>query len=464
MSTAGSRSDFKESRIGALNNYFSRTMQKYNVPGLSLTISKNGRKIFSRGYGHRNLQNLKPATENTLYGVGSVTKSFTALAIMQLEEDGLLRVEDRVEEHCDSFHVDADSGRTTISHLLYHGSGIPSLNVAEVLLFGGTGTDTSFIPITNYGDFFDLINAATDQRHSSPGKKHLYWNEGYTILGKIIEDVTGKSYEDYVKERILNPLGMKRSTFLRKLAESDDDCSVPYYRDRDDDLKPSLIPDDPLVLAPGGLLSSSLELSKYLGLWTGNNENENAILSRKRLDELIKPRIKSSFTGLSRDTRYGFGWMISDNFLGEKLVMHSGSVAASSGFVGFLPEQRISVSIGANTSDAPTTRLGMIALALAMDGVNVEELQFLKTERVRERMKGEYTDYRGYTRVVIADGPDGLLNMSIDSDEYHIILPVIIEDGEIYTVTNDMRYDLEVRFRNESGVEIYFERHRFVKK
>lgn len=437
-------------------------MQKANVPAMSLTLMKGKKKLHSRGYGHRDLNDLKPATENTLYGVGSVTKSFTAFAIMQLEEAGHLRVTDRVVDHCPSFHVDAESDKTTIQHLLFHGSGFPSLNVAEVMLFRGTGTDTSYIPLADYGDFFDLLNSAAEQRHSSPGKKHLYWNEGYTILGKIIEDITGKSYQEYVAENILSPLGMKRSTFLKKYALADDDCAVPYYRNTDNGLKPSSIYDDPMVLAPGGLLSSSLELSRYLDLWIGGEDNP--ILSRKGLEELVKPRIKSSFTGLARDSRYGYGWMVMEDFFGEKLIMHSGSVAASSGFVGFLPELGLSVSIGANTSDAPTSRVGMIALATALDGADVESLPFMKSEKMRERLKGEYTDYRKYTRVSISEGPDGLLNMSIDSDEYHIVIPVIIDGEEIYTVTNDMKYPMEVRFSGETGVEIYFERHRFAKK
>lgn len=459
----GSFSNLYGSSNEILNNYISKEMQKSNVPGMSITVVKDGKRIHSRGYGYRDLENLKPATENTLYGVGSVTKSFTALGIMQLQEDGLLNLNDKVAEHCSSFHVDKESDRTTLSHLLYHGSGIPSLNVAEVLLFRGTGMDTSFIPIADFGDFFDLLNSAADQRHGPPGKKHLYWNEGYMILGRIIEDLSGKSYSEYITERILKPLGMKRSTFRKSLAEDTKDCSVPYYRDRDDSLKPSTIYDDPMVLAPGGLLSSSLELSTYLDLWIGDRK-DSEILSRKYLDELVKPRIKSSFTGLAANSHYGYGWMVSEDFFGEKLIMHSGSVAASSGFVGFLPDLNVSVSIGANTSDAPTTRVGMIALATMIDGADVEELPFLKTRRIRERLKGDYSDYRGYTKVNISDGQDGILNMSIDSDEYHMILPIMIDGDHIYTVTNDFKYELEVRFRNESGVEIFFERHRFVKK
>lgn len=463
-SETGNSSDFNSTKKGRLNDYVSKAMQKHRVPGLSLTIVREGKILYSRGYGHRDLENRKIATENTLYGVGSVTKSFTALAVMQLREKGLLKTDDPITDYIKAYRVDDLARETTISHLLSHTSGMPSLNVAEIVLFRDLGTDTSSIPISGYDDFFDLINGSSEERHSSPGNKLLYWNEGYTILGKLVEELSGKSYSHYVQENILTPLGMQRSVFTRKNAMADKDNSTPYYKDKDGNNRPSSISDDTLVLAPGGLISSSLELSRYLGLWTGRNGRKSDLLSAEGLEELIKPRIKSSFAGLFGPTYYGYGWMRTDNFLGKTLIMHSGSVAASSGFVGFLPHLRAGVSIGANTSDAPTTRVGMYALALLMNDDAARELPFVRLEKTRERLKGEYTDYRGYTGVKIDEGADGLLNMSIDSNEYHMTIPIIMDGDGFYTVIDDARLDLEIRFKGERGVEIYFERHRFAKK
>ena len=447
-----------------LNRYVSETMQRAGIPGLSLTLTRGGNALFSRGFGYRDLESRKPATENTLYGVGSVTKSFTALAILQLEEKGLLNLSDSVTDYAGSFKIDEHASKTTISHLLSHSSGMPSLNVAEIILFKDIGTDTSFIPITGYEDFFNFLNESSGERHSPPGNKFLYWNEGYTILGKIIEDLTKMTYAQYIEENLLKPLGMKRSVFSRDKALADADHAIPYYRSEDGNYKPTEIPDGQMVLAPGGLLTSPVELSRYLGLWIGGDHSDSAILSRKRLEEAIEPRITASITGAYGKTFYGYGWMKINDFFGKSLVMHSGSVAASSGFVGFVPDLNIGVSIGSNCSDAPTTQIGMYALALLIEGANPDELPFLKIKRLKERLKGDYEDYRGYSKVRVSDGQDGLLNISIESDENHMTLPVLFDGEEVYTMVNDFRMPLEVRFGPAGRTEIYFERHRFLKR
>ncbi len=453
----------KEYDATSLNRFVSYSMQKAGVPGLSLTLTHNGEVVFSRGYGHRDIEERKPATEDTIYGIGSVTKSFTSMAIMQLSERGLIDINKPVREYLEDFHPDAASESTTISHLMSHSSGIPAINASEIMLFRETGSDTSYIPMTDFNDFMELMNASGSERHSPPGKRFFYWNEGYTMLGKIVEIVSGKPFSKYVHDNILTPLGMERAFFYEKEVMDDEDHATPYYRQRDGSNSPSRLSDEATGHAPGGLVTSSLELSKYLSLWTSERKDQK-LLSEKGLHELIEPRIKTSFGSYFGPINYGYGWMVMSDFFGHTLIMHSGSVAASSGFVGFIPDLNVAVSIGANTSDAPNSKIGMYALSLLIEGASPQDLPFIKLSETREKLKGYYEDFRGYTRVNISDGQEGILNMQLESDEFHITLPIIIEKDQIYTISNDLKMELEVRMKNGRDVEIFFERHRFVKK
>lgn len=445
-----------------LDNYVSLVMQKANVPGLSLTVSQKGKIVYSRGYGHRDTEKRLPATEKTIYGIGSVTKSFTSMAIMQLSEKGLIDVEKPVIDYLPEFHPDEESEKTTIGHLMSHASGIPALNASEIMLFRESGTDTSYIPMASFDDFMEFINGSGGERHSPPGNRFFYWNEGYTMLGKIIEKISGKSYPEYLQENILKPLGMDRSFFYEKDVFADEDHATPYYREQDGRNTPSRISDEETGHAPGGLVTSSVALTKYLSLWTGGDNK--GIISDASLQELIKPRMTTLFSSWFDEVKYGYGWMSINNFFGKRLVSHSGSVAASSGYVGFLPELDISVALGANASDCPTSRIGMYALSLFIEGVEPDNLPFIKLEKKREALKGSYTDYRNYTNMEIFDGQDGLLNMRIDSDEFHETLPILLEGDKAFTVNGNARMEVEVRMKNGREVEIFFERHRFVKK
>lgn len=446
-----------------LDHYVSRAMQKTNVPGLSLTVTENGKIIYSRGYGHRDIEKRKPATENTIYGIGSVTKSFTSMAIMQLAEKGLIDINRPVNKYLEEFHPDAISEKTTIAHLMSHSSGIPALNASEIMLFRESGKDRSYIPMAGFDDFMEFINESGGERHSPPGNRFFYWNEGYTMLGRIIERITDSPYPEYVTKNILEPLGMDRAFFFEKEVFDDPDHATPYYRELDGSNTPSRISDESTGHAPGGLVTSSVNLSRYLSLWTTDGDGQG-ILKKESLQELIKPRIRTMFASHFDEVMYGYGWMSISDFLGQKLISHSGSVAASSGYVGFLPEYNVAVSIGANTSECPTSRIGMYALSMFIDGAHPDELPFVKLEEKREMLKGIYQDYRGYTDVTVFDGPDGILNMKIESDEFHEILPIILEKDRAYTFSGDARLDIEIRIKNQREVEIFLERHRFVKK
>ncbi len=451
-----------EERLKEVDRFVYSSMQEQKLPGISLTITKNGETVYSKGHGYRDLEKLVPATENTLYMIGSITKSLTALGVLQLYQKKKLDIYAPIKEFIPSVKLEEEVGKIPINNLLFHSSGFPTLNVAEILIMKMLGKDSSYISISSFEDFIDLINFAVKERVALPGKKYFYWNEGYMILGKIIETVSGVKYEDYIKNNILLPLKMRRSGFYAKSAVEDGDFAVPYYFDEKGERRPVPMPDNPLNYAAGGLITSTVELSMYLKFWLGFDTNE--ILNEELIREALKPRISTGRESPYGREFYGYGWFITNDFYGKKMVWHSGNVEVFSAFAAFVPEEKVSVAIASNSGKALASQIGIFTLCSLMS-LRSDDLPFIRERRIREALKGIYRDYRNYTVVRIYDGADGILNMEYSSDEMHMILPVIISGKKAYTFMNYYKYPLEYELDNKENAvkKLCFERHCFNK-
>ncbi len=465
--TQGNRyhESFQREKVDKLNRYISGELKDKRIPGLGLTLVKEDEVVFSRGYGYRDVERSLPASDNTLFGIGSVTKSFTAVAILQLAEKGKLKLDDPVTSYVEDYRVDSDASKTTISHLLSHSSGFPTLNAAEILLMREIGKDSSYIPMADRRDFFDLINSAADERVAEPGKQFFYWNEGYTMLGYIIEKLSGLPFRKYVEDNILRPLGMKRSTLDPEAASKDSDAATGYFFDGSGSREPVRDVSHDLVDAAGGLICSSLELSMYLRMWMGSSKHNGGVLSQESIRTGIEPRIKTPRMVGDADASYAYGWLNSKGFLGHNMIAHSGSTGVFSAHLAFLPEFNAGAAVTSNNGDCPTAQIASYALALLVKGLDaVNELPFVHNSTMREQLKGEYQDFRGYTKARVFNGEDGLLNMRFESDEMKYTVPLILEKGKVFTIMNDTKMPVDVKMPKNGRTEVFIERHRLVRK
>lgn len=456
---------FGAEKADRFNRFVSGVMQDRKIPGLAVTLVKGDEIVFSRGYGYRDLEKSLPASDNTLFGVGSVSKSFTGVAILQLAEKGKLKLDDPVTKYLDDYRVDEYAKETTISHMLSHASGFPTLNAAEILLMREIGRDSTYIPMADRRDFFDLVNSAAGERMAKPGKAFFYWNEGYTVLGYIVEKITGKSFVDYMRENVLKPLGMDRSTYDKEAVLRDSDAARAYYFNELEEREPVDNISHPLVDACGGVISSSHELSLYLRMWMGSPKINNGVLSAKSIAEGIKPRIKTSRLGEAVEAGYGYGWANSNGLAGHNIITHSGSTGVSAAHLAFVPEFNIGVAVTSNRGDCPTGQIGAYALMLLAKGIKeAEALPYVRNAKLRKMLKGRYDDFRGFTKAEVFDGSDGLLNLRFESDEMKYTVPLIVENGSVYTVSEDIRMPVEIKHREDGGLELLLERHRLVRK
>jgi CubicO group peptidase (beta-lactamase class C family) len=181
-----------------------RELDTTKTPGYAMAIEQNGENIYSNGYGMANLEYGIPINPETIFHVASISKQFTAFAVLILESEGILSVDDEIKKHIPEF---PDFGKKiTIQHLLNHTSGLR--DQWELLITAGWRWDDV---ITQE----DLLNVIYRQKELNfePGSEYLYCNSGYTLLTVIVDNVSGMKFTDFTKKYIFDPLGMKHTHF-----------------------------------------------------------------------------------------------------------------------------------------------------------------------------------------------------------------------------------------------------------
>jgi CubicO group peptidase (beta-lactamase class C family) len=437
-------------------------MKETVTPSIVVSIINEGEPAYTRAFGFRNTAAGLPATERTLYGVGSVTKSFTCLALSQLQEEGKIDLNDPISKYLPS-DFDAFQEGVKIHHLMSHSSGMPGLGYAEAFLGGILGYEGDWLPVSKPQDIITFMQDARDWNDAKPGERFYYLNEGYALLGEVISKASRMPYDEYIKAKILEPLEMKRSFFQKRDVESQSDRAVPYITTKEKKLVESVIPYG--IYADGGLISNVLDLSNYLKMYLGRGTfNGKAIASKKSIEEMEAPRVKYPYS-LFENSSYGYGLFNVPNFFGKKLIQHSGSVGVYSAFIGYLPEAKIGISLLSNSSGYSPGDLAMYALA-SFIGEDPRRLAFVEHENYLKKLEGRYDAYKGTYRADIKLNGDFLtfriLNKIEESET--VFVPDQLGDkvAIFHTSIRKRKYILEFRFKPE-GIEMIFERYKFRK-
>ncbi|WP_224271025.1 serine hydrolase [Haloprofundus salinisoli] len=424
----------------AVESFVIDWMDDNGIPGASLALVKGDELVYADGFGARDVSENLPSTSDTLYGIGSITKSFTALAIQQLAEDGELELTDPISEYVDRY-TDAPGDPISIHQLLTHTSGLPSDGSAAVLIARLMGAGEVASPITSDSDFSRHLWGALEERLTDEDEHFFYYNSGYTVLGEVVESITGKSYEKYVQEQILEPLGMTRSTFDSDSFEKQEDRMTPYFHG-EGGLETGSFPFDETIYAPGGLLSSVTEMSNYLRMNMNGGEFEgNHLLSSENLAELHEPA-STRLQYLNGETqRYGCGWMISD-LVGDRLIGHGGSIGVCTAYLGFLEEAAVGVVLQCSTSPkVHPMNVGPAILAIVQGEDPTNAVPQFGLDTKLDAVTGDYESYRGITTATV-DRVSGGLTVEYGSGratQKLLVLPESTDptDFEFYTVTPD---------------------------
>lgn len=395
------------------------------------------------GFGRSDLLGLKPVGERTLFGVGSVTKSFTALSVLLLEEEGRLGLEDPVSDHLPELGF---LGRSVlVEHLLTHTSGMPSLGVAEAIIGGALGGSGGIRP-EGWAEFVGLVGRGLSERVFGPGERFIYWNEGYTILGELVARTCGRSFREFVRAGVLEPLGMVRTGFGASMF-SDPDAAEPRILEGGRPVR-ARFPDHPLLDAAGGLVSCAVDLTRYVSAYL---EGDVAGGLRGLLAKVWRPRVKCSLPSPFGEEYYGYGWAVCVDFLGHTLVHHSGNVGVHSAYVGFIPERRVGVVVLSGGGDVRVDYVGGYVLALLL-GAEPERLGFVRYQRYAERLVGEYLNFAGTVRMSVKRvGP--ILYATFRSGEGANTFPLLLDGERLYLAVGVERIPVEVLGEGDLLVE-----------
>jgi CubicO group peptidase (beta-lactamase class C family) len=446
-----------------LDRFILDKMTETKLPGLSLAAVKNGKTIYTRGYGLRDIAKGKPATPDTLYCIGSVTKSFTCIAIMQLQEKGKLTVEDPVEKHL-PLRLRSKGEPVRIRHLMSHTSGIPALAYVEAVIRHTMKSADTYLPLATGQDMNTFLDEAEAWAHTRPGERWFYLNEGYRLLGEIIEKTSGEKYEDYVKRHILQPLGMKRSVFSPEDVEADPDAATPYIVTRDGQQIPSAYAYG-IVTSDGGLISSANDMATYLKMLLGEGAaNETRVLSADSLREMKKPRIKTpDQPWITKTTRYyGYGLGINTDPDGDVTVSHGGSVTTATAQLAFAPENGVGVIVLANGTGYPLATITDYALA-ALTEADPDQLPTIRFENTLTDLEGNYETYK-HTMKARVTRRGSLLQLDTGDKYRDVTVPLIPLDWEspIKTfegITGDRKQPAEF-YKQDGEQHLIYERYK----
>jgi CubicO group peptidase (beta-lactamase class C family) len=334
-----------------LDAYVAHSMKVFEVPGIAVAIVKNGKVVLTKGYGVRKLGDSTPVDEYTIFGIGSNTKAFTTAALATLVDEGKLSWDDPVYQRLPGFvmYDPYVSHEMTIRDLLTHRSGM------------GLGEgDLLFWPQSSYTREEIIYKLRFMKPASSFRSHYAYDNLLYMTAGQIIPAVTGTSWDDYVRQHIFLPLGMKNSNLSNAAFKAGDDYAFPHERV---DGKLTIIDFEVLNNAgPAGAINScAADMAKWVQLQLNHGkfvDRDGRLFSEQQSQEMWSPqtilpihdppaqlaRLKANFAD------YALGWGLRD-YHGRKLVGHTGGVAGFVSRVMLVPEENLGVVVLTNAEE-----------------------------------------------------------------------------------------------------------------
>jgi CubicO group peptidase (beta-lactamase class C family) len=333
-------------RIDAMVN---DRMQALNMVGYSLTIIKSGKVVFQKSYGFQNLETRQPATNDTIFGLGSLTKTFTAITLLSLVDKGLVGLDDPLSKYIDGLTPEYKS--LTIRQLASMTAGVPSKISQEVA----------------WRDQLDILDHTP--LVSQPGSAYLYSNYSYRLLGTVIEKVTKQPYLKVVESTICAPLNM-RSTGSTTLLQPTGRLAQAYGDNMGKGPLRSIEYKNPAIQFSAGMLgSTSNDLINYvLGLLN------RQILSPEAYKVLWDYRPPLT-TG--QPSKWAFGWAKGNNpqLNGQLTLMMNGGVPGVASSIMILPESNSAVIAMSNLRKLPVYQIAKIAAAMAFGNAGEQPAQ-----------------------------------------------------------------------------------------
>ena len=327
------------SNIKVLELWIEAQMEYRELPGMSIGIVYDQELIYAKGFGYSNLEKKSSATSKTIYRIASITKTFTATAIMQLRDEGKLGLDDPITKYLPWFSIQnpfPNAPEITIRQLITHTSGLPREAAYPYW------TDRKFPSME------EIATALPKQEMIyATETEYKYSNLGLALAGEIVSVISGMPYDIYIEENIFNPLEMKSSRVFLSEKEKEE-LATPYSKRLPDGSRKIMPFTDSKGLTPAANISSNVEdLSRYISFQFGEGKKEGAqILKGSTLHEMHRVQwLHESWT-----SGQGLGFRVWKH--GENSVVgHGGWVAGNRTQISFIPKEKVGVIVMTNSDD-----------------------------------------------------------------------------------------------------------------
>jgi CubicO group peptidase (beta-lactamase class C family) len=336
--------------LDSLDIYLEQIIKDFELVGLSVGIVQNDSVIYSKGFGIKEIGKDSRVNDQTTFGIGSISKSFTALTLGLLVDEGIITWDDRVKDHLPYFELYDPyvTENFTIRDLLTHRSGLKDVS-------GGTlwyHSDYSRVEIIKRLKYLKPVSGFRE--------KPAYQNTMFVVASEIVKEVSGMSWDEFLKSRVFDKLEMSNSTSLAKDREANDNLAQPHIWNREFK-KVAIQQEKGDNLGPGGFIySSARDMNRYMRLLLKDGVFKNdTIVSKKVIDELFKPQTLYQISGppLGNEfSSYGFGWWLTP-WNGHKIIEHSGGIDGMSAQLFMIKDMNIGVVILCNDSKEPASFL-----------------------------------------------------------------------------------------------------------
>jgi CubicO group peptidase (beta-lactamase class C family) len=331
--------------LGDFDDFVSQALREWKVPGAAVAVVQGDKVILLKGYGYRDLEKQLPVTPNTLFAIGSITKSFTVSALGMEMDEGKVDWDKPVRDYLPAFKMydPVLTEQMMIRDLITHRSGLPRHDMVW------------------YSSDFSREDIVRRLQYLEPNKPlrstFQYNNLMFMTAGYIAGLLNGKSWEDTIRERIFTPLGMNGTNFSLKDTQSSPDFALPYRKGNDVKAEVKRMPfdeqcPDRCAIGPAGEINSSVaDMSRYVLFHLNKGKVEGkALLSENNSIQMQTPQMVISGAPVYKEeseTSYGMGFFISQ-YRGHKRVEHGGNLDGFSAEFAFLPDDRIGVIVLTN--------------------------------------------------------------------------------------------------------------------
>jgi CubicO group peptidase (beta-lactamase class C family) len=334
-----------DSRFKGLDTAFQRVLRNWHAAGFAVVVVQKNKVVYARGFGYRDFAGKKPVTPNTIFPIGSCTKSFTTALIGKLQKDGKLDIDKPVNNYLPElkFYNDIMTANINLRDMMSHRTGLPRYDLSWY--FFNTLSIDSMVQRIRY------MEPSAGLR-----EKWQYNNFMYAAQGAVIEKLSGKSWGDNIKESLFMPLEMIHSSVSIPELEKSGDVSVGYTIRNDNSIKEVAYYHIGGMAPAGAINSNVIDMAKWVMAWINNGKyNGKEVIPADFLNEAISSQsiLDGSLPGKDHPgnyfSNYGFGWFV-DSYAGHYRVEHGGNIDGFSANTSFFPSDSVGIVVLSNQS------------------------------------------------------------------------------------------------------------------